>query len=115
MNATKWTELLKGFLQQLPSLLTFAACIVFVIARWKRYPRVSLVLLLALVVDLTTQIAFTFILNWVPDWFLGANYDYIAIRNVLTVFGLIGNTVTVVVIALYLFAIFTNRRPREGV
>jgi len=45
MNATKWTELLKTFLEQLPAFLTFAACIIFVIARWKRYPRMSLMLL----------------------------------------------------------------------
>jgi|ERR1044071_9385315 hypothetical protein len=115
MNATKWAELLKAFLQQLPSFVTFVACIVFVIARWKRYPRVSLILLIALIADLTTQVAFTFIYSWVPDWFLGTNYDYIAARNVFTVVGLIANTVTVLVVAFYLIAIFTRRLPRESV
>jgi len=115
MDATKWTELLKSFLEQLPSFLTFAACIVFVIARWKRYPRVSLLLLIALIADLLHQIFFTILYNWVPDWLLGSNYDSTNIRNVYTVLGLITNTVTVAVIVLYLLAILAKRPPSESI
>jgi hypothetical protein len=115
MNLSKWTELLKSFLQQLPSFLAFVACIVFVIARWKRYPRVSLVLLVALIADLLHQIAFTLIYNWVPDWLIGTgNYNSGTITRVYTALGLITNTVTAAVIALYLAAIFANRQPRKN-
>ncbi len=116
MDATKWTELLKSFLQQIPTLLTFLVCIIFVISRWKRYPRVSLMVLLALIVDLFHQILFTFVYNWVPDWFIGTGpYNAVHNRNVFLVLGLITNTVTAVVIVLYLGAIFTNRQQRESV
>ena len=116
MDATKWTELLKSFLQQLPSLLTFLVCIIFVIARWKRFPRVSMMVLLALIADLFHQILFTFVYNWVPDWLIGTGpYNAVHSRNVFLVLGLITNTVTAVVMVLYLFAVFTNRQPRESV
>ena len=114
MNGTKWPELLKSFLQQIPSLLTFLGCMIFVIARWKRYPRVSMIVLIALLADLLSQILFTFIYNWVPDWLIGAGpYNAVHARNVFFVLGLIANSVTAVVIGLYLAAIFSNRRPRE--
>ena len=116
MNATKWTELLKSFLQQIPSLLTFLGCIIFVIARWKRYPRVSLMVLLALIAELFQQVLFTVIYNWVPDWLIGTGpYNAVHFRKVFLVLGLISNSVFAVVVLLYLAAVFTNRQPRESV
>lgn len=72
-------------------------------------------LLLALIVDLFTQVLFTVIYNWVPDLIIGSNVvTSNAIRNVYTVLGLIANTVTAIVVALYLAAIFANRQPRAA-
>jgi hypothetical protein len=115
MEATsKWTELLRSFLEQLPSLLTFAGCIIFVIIRWKWYPKVSLILLVALIVGLIHEIVFTVVYNWVPGWFIPTGtYDPIVTRNVYLVLGLITNTSAGAIVLLYLAAIFMNRPPQS--
>jgi len=101
MEATsKWTELVKSFLEQLPSLLTFAGCIIFVITRWKRYPKVSLILLVALTAGLIHEIVFTFVDNWL--WFSPRSYARL-------VLGLITNTSAAAIVLLYLAAVFMNR------
>ena len=116
MEATsKWAELVKSFLEQLPSLLTLAGCIIFVITRWKRYPKVSLILFVALTVGLIHEIVFTVVYNWVPDWFMPATYDRVVARNVYLVLGLITNTSAAAIMLIYLAAVFINRQTPRSV
>jgi len=113
MDATnKLLELLKAILEQLPSLLALIACMIFAIIRWKRNPKVSLLVLISLALLFIHGIAFTIIYNWVPGWFIkpGA-YDAKAMRNVYLVLGLISNTISAVIFALLLGGIFIQRRP----
>lgn len=109
---SKLIDLLKALLEQAPSLLTLVGCIVLAIVRWKRHPKVSLMLVISLGLLFVHGIAFSLIYNWVPGWFIrpGA-YEPNLIRNVYLVIGLISNTFAVVIFALLLAAVFMQRRP----
>lgn len=110
--SNKLLNLLKAILEQAPSLLTLLGCIVFAITRWKRHPKVSLVLVISLGLLFFHGIVFSAVYNWVPGWFLQAGpYDPAAFRRVYLVLGLISNTSAAVIFALLLAAIFIQRRP----
>ncbi len=110
----KWAELVRSFLEQLPSLLTFAGCIILVIIRRKSFPKVSLILLVALTLGLIHEIVFTFAYNWVPGWFQSATYNLVVARNVNLVLGFITNASAAAIMSLYLAAVFSNRQPPQS-
>src|SRR5436190_23883315 len=66
----KLLRLLQDFAEQLPSFLTILGCVIFAVVRWRRNPRVSLVVLIALVILLIESVVFTIVYNWVPDWII---------------------------------------------
>ncbi len=113
MEATnKVFELLKDLMEQLPSLLTIVACMVFAIARWKRTPKVSQVVLIGLALLFLHIIVFSVIYNWVPDLFIrSASYPSQAstIRIVYLILGLITNSSLGIALAVLLTAIFIQR------
>ena len=111
--------LFSNFLQQLPSMLALVACIIFAITRWKRYPKVAMVVAIGLGLLLVHSIVFLFVYNFVPSWFLrsallaGSDFaerDQI-IRNVYLVLGLISNSAAAVAFAVLLAGIFMQRKP----
>ena len=115
MDHNKLSHLVQSISEQLPSLLTVVACMIFAIARWKRRPRVSLVVLIALALMFVHVFAFAFIYLWVPDWFIkSASPDKLEIvtRNLYLMLDLLSNTVMAVAIALLLAGIFMQREPR---
>src|ERR1700694_5933212 len=88
----KLFDLLKQIVEQLPSLLTLVACMIFAITRWKRHPKVSLLVLISLALLFIHGIAFSIIYNWVPCWFIKpGQYDATEMRNVYLVLGLLSN------------------------
>ena len=66
----KLTEMLWGLLEQLPSLLTIVACMIVAALRWKRHPRVSLMVLIALLLIVVHAFVFAAVYEWVPDLLL---------------------------------------------
>lgn len=112
MDAThKLFDLLKAIVQQLPSLLTLITCMIFAITRWKRSPKVSLLVLISLALLFIHGIAFSIIYNWVPGLFVKPVYDATTMRNVYLVLGLISNGIAAVIFAILLVAIFMGRKP----
>ena len=107
----KLLDLLKQIVEQLPSLLTLIACMIFAITRWKRHPRVSLLVLVSLALLFIHGIAFSIIYNWVPGLFSKPVYDATTMRNVYLVLGLISNGTAAVIFAILLGAIFMQRKP----
>lgn len=108
----KMFDLLKDLLEQLPSLLTILACMVFAIARWKRYPKVSLVVLIGLGLLFLHLIVFTVVYNWIPDLLIRSTpypNQAIVMRNVYLVLGLITNSSLAVALAVLLTGIFIQR------
>jgi hypothetical protein len=115
-NANKLLELLKDLVEQLPSLLTIVACMVFAITRWKRARTVSLVVLIGLVLMFLHSIMSAVVYTWVPDLFIGStSYPSQAntIRTVYLILGLITNASMGVIIAILLTAVFVQR-PATG-
>ena len=111
-ETTKLFDLLKDLLEQLPSLFTLLVCMVVAVARWKRHPKVSLVLLLGLGYLILHLLVSAVIYNWVPDWFIQAASEAnraTAIRNVYLVLGLVTNASLAIGLSVLLTAIFMQR------
>lgn len=113
----KLTQYFWNLMEQAPSLLTMLACLVFALSRWKRYPKVSLMVALSLGWLLLHIIVFMFVYDLVPPLFLrGAmyqNYEENArIRQILFfVLGLISNTLFAIGLGMLLVAVFMHRKP----
>ncbi len=113
-TSQKLLDLLKALAEQLPSLLTLLACMVFAASRWKRHPKVSLMALISLALLFLHGIAFAIIYNWVPDLFIrrGVYTDIQpVIDRVYLVLGLFYNTALAVAFALLLVSVFMQRSP----
>jgi len=111
-TSQKLLDLLKALAEQLPSLLTLLACMVFAASRWKRHPKVSLMALISLALLFLHGIAFAIIYNWVPDLFIrrGVYTDIQpVIDRVYLVLGLFYNTALAVAFALLLVSVFMQR------
>lgn len=110
--SNKILELVKDLLEQLPSLLTIIACLVFAIVRWKRSPTVSQVALMGLVLLFLHLVVFSIVYTWVPDLLIRASVaadQPTLARNVYLVLGLITNLSLGVAFAVLLTAIFIQR------
>ena len=114
-TSNKLFDLLKSLAEQLPSLLTLLACMIFAIARWKRHPKVSLAVLISLGLLFFHVLVFSIVYNWVPIWFIrsagSADMQSVS-RNVFLVLGLIASSTRAVGFGLLLTAIFMLRKPR---
>jgi hypothetical protein len=118
MDSERFMALVKYSLEQLPSFLAFVGCIVFAITRWKRYPKIALIVTIALTYLLLHQITFSLVYFFVPSYFIrNAPSETIqtVIRNVYLVIGLISNTVLAIGIIIFLAGIFMRRKPRAAV
>ena len=118
MDSERFIDLLKYFAEEVPSLLAFFACIIFAITRWKRYPKIAMIVAIALTYLLLHQIVFSLIYFFVPSHFIrNAPSDTVqtVIRNVYLVIGLISNTTLAIGIILLVAAIFMRRKPRMAV
>ena len=109
-QTSKFLELLKILAEKLPSLITMIACIGFALSRRKRYPRVSTIVIIGLVLLILHIFISNIIYVWAPDWFLDRdNYDPVRSRNFYLVFGLIVNTFAALGMAVLLAAVFALR------
>ena len=109
----KLTEYFWTLVEQLPSLLTMLGCMVFAFMRWKRHPKVSLVVIAGLGLLFLHVIVFMFVYDLVPPLFFKTdNYENTVTlrRNVYLVLGLISNTTAVVCYGLLLAGIFMQRK-----
>lgn len=115
MTSDRLFYLFVYFLEQLPSLLTLVACLIFAITRWKRHGKVAMVVTVGLALLLVHAIVFTCVYNFVPRYFIDYSRDYreieTTIRNVYLVLGWISNTAAVVAFAVLLTGIFLRRKP----
>ena len=113
MEAThKLTQYFWTLVEQLPSLLTMLGCLVFALTRWKKYPRVSLVVAVALGLLFLHAIVFIFVYDLVPPLFIKpGDFQSTAAsrRNVYLVLGLISNTVAAVSFGVLLLGVFMKR------
>lgn len=114
MDADRIFELFRAYLEQLPSLLALLACLVFAVVRWKRHPKVSMVVVIALGFLLLHELIFTAVYNIVPGWFIrSARYENIqkVVENVYLVLGLISNGTAAIGFGVLLAGIFMQRKP----
>ena len=112
MASHKLIQYFWSLVEQLPSLLTLIGCIVFALMRWKRHPKVSLLLVAGLGLLLVHAFVFLLVYDLVPPLFIKPdNYANTASirRTLYLVLGLIANTSIAISFALLLGAVFTQR------
>jgi len=110
-ETSKLLDLLKALAEQLPSFIAMIACIGFALMRRKRYPHVSLVVIIGLSLLILHSFAANMVYIWVPGWFIKSDsYDPVRARNVYLVLGLISNTVAAISTSVLLVAVFMQRK-----
>ena len=108
-------QFLRSLAQQLPSMLTLLACLIFCLVRAKRHPRVSLIAAFSLVYLLIHGILFAGVYTWVPTWFMGERSPS-EMPTLMMSLRLIYNTTLALGFGLLLTAIFMRRAsPPAGV
>jgi hypothetical protein len=112
----KFYDLFWTVLEQLPSLVTILACLIFTLVRWKRYPRVAPLVLVSLVLLFLHGPIFAAVYNWVPDLLIdrSRSTNYGISSNVMIVLGLIYQTALAIPFTLLLISIFMQRNPAAG-
>ncbi|MGH9906199.1 MAG: hypothetical protein ACRD8U_11545 [Pyrinomonadaceae bacterium] len=118
-ESPKLFELIRILMSQLPSLITLVVCLVIAILRWKRHPRVSLVLASGLLFLLLNILLFATQVLWLPDLVVGRRIfvDSESIQTFFAVMSFIYNTGLAIGLSLLLASIFMQRRvelPRTG-
>ena len=114
-NLQKFFDLLWGLLEQLPSLITILACLIFVATRWKRYPKVAPLVLVSLVLLLLHGPTFAAVYNWVPDLLIDRTNSANRISStIMVVLSLIYHTALAIPFTLLLVSIFMRRNPEPG-
>ena len=115
MDTSQLFNIFQSYLEQLPTILALLAGIVFAITRWKQYPRIAMVVVIALVFLFLHLIIFTIVYNVVPRWVISSAGSYEDIRTVIDrvylVIGLISNAAAAIGFGLLLAAVFMRRRP----
>lgn len=106
-------NLFQAYLEQLPTFLALIAGIVFAVTRWKHYPKVAMVVVIALVFLLLHQVIFTIVYNVVPRWVISSTGSYenfrVVVDRVYLILGLISNGTAAIGFGVLLAAIFMRR------
>lgn len=107
-------DLLWSLLEQLPSLLAILGCIIFVAIRYKRHPKVSLLVLASLLLLLLHGPTFAAVYNWIPDLLIdSASVTNRYTSTVMVVLGFIYHTALAIPFALLLVGIFMQRSAAQ--
>lgn len=118
MESSQLFELFRSYLEQLPTLLALVVGIVFALTRLKYYPRVAMVVVIALAFLLLHLVIFTIVYNVVPSWVIRSSGSYENIRTVIDrvylVLGLISNGAAAIGFGLLLAAIFMRRTAQPA-
>ena len=111
-ESSKIAQYFWALVEQLPSLLAMIGCLIFAFTRWKRYPKVSLMIVAGLGYLLLHVLAFLVIFDVVPRLFLKPqnteNFESVS-RTVSLVLGFLYNTGLAIAFALLLAAVFIKR------
>lgn len=102
-------RIMTDLMLSLPSLIATIVCLIIIVLRWKRHPKVSLMASVGLGLLLLHNIVFTVIYATVPRAFIRSSYTADDIQNVFLVLGLIFNVARVIAFTPLLAAIFIKR------
>lgn len=104
-----------NLLAQLPTLVVYLIGMVLAIRRWQRHPRISGLMLAAMLMLLTSTIFYTFFYLWLPYspyWQTRSPAGWTSLYFVMTT---VRSVVVALGMGLWLFAVFAMRdRDRDG-
>ncbi len=101
-------RLLIDILTQLPSLFTMLICIVAAIVRWKRHPKASLIVILALTFLSLGNLLFSAVFVWGARWMVSIG-NFENAQSVFMVIGIIYNVLFAIAMGGLLLAVFIQR------
>lgn len=102
-------DLFRSLGTQLISLLTLVVCLVVVLFRWQRHPRVSLVAAVGLILLILHSVVFTVADVWLPHWFIRPGY--VSVEVFYAIFGLTTSAALAIAFGVLLLAVFIDRKP----
>ena len=111
-SSTKLFQVLGSVLVQLPSLLAILACIIAALVRWKRHPKVSLTVVVALALLALHTLIFAFVYAFVPDYVAKA-WGHDSMQRIITVISFIYNSLLAIAMAVLLAGVFMKRSEAE--
>jgi ABC-type Fe3+ transport system permease subunit len=101
-------ELARNIGPELISLLTLLICLVIVLARWKRHPRVSFIAALGLFLIILHSLVFSVAYVWLPRQFEGGSTDMNSFYGIMA---LTSSVTFAIAFAVLLIAVFIDRKP----
>jgi hypothetical protein len=101
-----------GLLVNIPSFLTALVCILIALFRWKRHPRVSLLVVLSLIWLTLHSLVFEAIFFFGPQWLLDQG-QATSLDTFYIVTSLIYNIMAALALGLLLLAVFGQRSPAQ--
>ena len=102
-------ELFRNIAPQLISLLTAVICLVVVLTRWKRHPRISLMAALGLILLILHSLVFSVADVWLPQLLIRPGY--VSVEIFYSVFGLATSFALAIAFTVLLIAVFIDRKP----
>ena len=101
-------SLVRNVLTELPSLLVMLTCIVVGIVRWKRHPKISLIVIIALTFLTLLTLVSVPVFIWLPRLFVDPG-NYVTTGNVYAVLNIIYNVLFTLGVGVLLLAVFIQR------
>jgi len=115
-ESEKINELLGTILAQLPSLLALLGCTVVALFRWRRHPKVSMVLSFGLMFLFAHILIFASAFLWLPEYLIDRGmYEKFSSETIYTVMSLTYNTGLAIGFVLLLTSIFMQRNAQATV
>lgn len=104
----KLFQVMQSLLGQFPSLLMFVAGLVFAIIRWKKYPRISLAVAIAMLLLSVHAIVFALAYVFLPDLLIDPR-EFSSRRTIFLVLSFLYNLGLAVCLGVLVAAIFMQR------
>jgi hypothetical protein len=102
-----------GLLVDIPSLLTALVCIIIAAVRWKRHPKISLLVILSLLWLSLQLLIFEVVFFFLPQWLIDQGKSS-SLDTFYMVTSLCNNILSALALSLLLIAIFVQRQPTPG-
>ena len=106
--SAKLSEVIHTLVVQTPSFLVIMVCLIFSIVRWKRHPKVSLAVMIALALLIAHVIIFALAYAFIPSM-VTAPSDFSTRETLYLVISFMYNLLLAVIVGVLLAGVFMQR------
>jgi hypothetical protein len=106
--STDLYEMARSLGAQLVSTLALLICLVVALARWKRHPKVSLVLAIAIILFIVHLLVFVFADIWLARWLIVPGH--VTAESFFSIERWIATITVALIYGIFLLAVFMQRK-----